>query len=276
MKNEITTTTQLDTNALANLILKGDLKALSPEQKVQYYNSVCDRVGLDPVARPFAYMTLSGREVLYCDKGGAEQLRKLHKVSLKITDRQKIEDVYVVTCEATMPDGRCDASTGAVAIAGLKGDAMANALMKTETKAKRRATLSILGLGMLDESELETIPQSARAEIKAPQPVITARPPETRNSHPDPIVAGALNAFSQAVESAPEGYTADLGGDLSSYVIQVGKKYRGQTLGEIEPAELESFLEWLRAKDGESRLSGPMLETMDAISNYLFDLKARG
>jgi len=30
--------------------------------------------------------------------------------------------------------------------------------MKCETKAKRRATLSICGLGMLDESELETIP----------------------------------------------------------------------------------------------------------------------
>ena len=261
MKNEVTTTTQLDTNALANLILKGDLKALSPEQKIQYYNSMCQRVGLDPVARPFAITNLNGKEVLYCDKGGAEQLRKLHKVSLKITDRQKIEDVYVVTCEAVMPDGRCDASTGAVAIAGLKGDAMANALMKAETKSKRRATLSILGLGMLDESELETIPQSAKAEIKAP----------LRVQAPKPIVEDQV-----PLESPIEAIPAELGGDLSGYVIQVGKKYRGQSLGEIEPAELESFLEWLRAKDGESRLSGPMLETMEAISSYLFDLKARG
>jgi hypothetical protein len=258
MNNEIQT---LDTSAIASLILKGDLKALSPEQKVQYYNAVCDRVGLDPVARPFAYMNLSGKEVLYCDKGGAEQLRKLHKVSLKITDRQKIEEVYVVTCEATMPDGRCDASTGAVAIAGLKGDSMANALMKAETKSKRRATLSILGLGMLDESELETIPQAARMEIKPP----------VRVQAPKPV------SIEQApVESAPEAISADPNSDLSGYVIQVGKKYRGQRLGEIEPVELESFLEWLRAKDGESRLSGPMLETMEAISNYLFDLKARG
>jgi hypothetical protein len=41
----------------------------------------------------------------------------------------------------------------------LKGDALANALMKAETKAKRRVTLSIAGLGWLDETELETIPQ---------------------------------------------------------------------------------------------------------------------
>jgi hypothetical protein len=41
---------------------------------------------------------------------------------------------------------------------------LANALMKAETKAKRRVTLSIAGLGWLDETELETIPQ-ARATI---------------------------------------------------------------------------------------------------------------
>lgn len=34
-------------------------------------------------------------------------------------------------------------------------EALANALMKAETKAKRRVTLSIAGLGLLDESELE-------------------------------------------------------------------------------------------------------------------------
>ena len=36
-------------------------------------------------------------------------------------------------------------------------NALANAIMKAETKAKRRVTLSICGLGMLDETELETI-----------------------------------------------------------------------------------------------------------------------
>lgn len=34
---------------------------------------------------------------------------------------------------------------------------MANALMKAETKAKRRVTLSICGLGLLDESEIDTM-----------------------------------------------------------------------------------------------------------------------
>jgi hypothetical protein len=42
----------------------------------------------------------------------------------------------------------------AVAVKGLIGEALANAYMKSETKAKRRVTLSIMGLGLLDESEI--------------------------------------------------------------------------------------------------------------------------
>jgi hypothetical protein len=44
-----------------------------------------------------------------------------------------------------------------VSLANLKGDNLANALMKAETKAKRRVTLSIVWLGWLDETEVETV-----------------------------------------------------------------------------------------------------------------------
>jgi hypothetical protein len=64
------------------------------------------------------------------------------------------------TVRAKDRQGREDESTGAVTVGDLKGDALVNALMKAETKAKRRVTLSIAGLGWLDETELETIPQS--------------------------------------------------------------------------------------------------------------------
>src|SRR6202020_1247291 len=37
------------------------------------------------------------------------------------------------------------------------------AVMKAETKSKRRVTLSICGLGILDETEIETIPESKPA-----------------------------------------------------------------------------------------------------------------
>jgi hypothetical protein len=65
--------------------------------------------------------------------------------------------VFVVTAKAQNRDGRTDVATGAVATGQLRGDALGNALMKAETKAKRRVTLSICGLGILDESEVEGI-----------------------------------------------------------------------------------------------------------------------
>jgi hypothetical protein len=63
-----------------------------------------------------------------------------------------------VTVRATMPDGRQDEDDGAAPIGTLKGEALANAMMKATTKAKNRATLSICGLAMLDVSELESLP----------------------------------------------------------------------------------------------------------------------
>ena len=72
--------------------------------------------------------------------------------------REVIEDCYVCTARASFPDGRHDESIGAVPIAGLKGEARSNAMMKCETKAKRRVTLSLVGLSTLDESEVESIP----------------------------------------------------------------------------------------------------------------------
>jgi hypothetical protein len=132
-------------------------------------------MGLDPFTKPFDILRLNGKEVLYCTRSGTQQLNKLHKVSHTITSRDTNADagVYIVTSKASLPDGRCTESIGAVNIAGLKGEAYANAIMKAETKAKRRATLDLLGLGVLDESEAETIPN---ASVGALQTMVEALP----------------------------------------------------------------------------------------------------
>ena len=86
-----------------------------------------------------------------------------------ITSRDTNVDagVYIVTSKASLPDGRCTESLGAVNIQGLKGEAYANAIMKAETKAKRRATLDLLGLGVLDESEADSIPNASKVAMSA-------------------------------------------------------------------------------------------------------------
>jgi len=150
---------------LANIVLNGDLSKLHPDEKVEYYNRFCDALGLNPLTRPFQYIKLSGREVLYATKDATEQLRRLRGVSVTDLKREVINEVCIVTAQGQDKTGRVDTSTGAVNIKGLSGDTLANALMKTETKAKRRLTLSICGLGILDETELETIPDAKPVKV---------------------------------------------------------------------------------------------------------------
>ena len=78
-------------------------------------------------------------------------------------------DRYVVTAQASVNDGRRTESIGAAPIHQLQGEALCNAMMKAETKAKRRATLDLLGLGMMDETELSAEPHKAALNIITPQ-----------------------------------------------------------------------------------------------------------
>lgn len=143
---------------MEKVVVGGDLSKLSAAERMAYFKQTCESLGLNPLTRPFQYISLSGKLTLYATKDCTEQLRKTHGVSLRIVGRDVMDDVYVVTAEATDKTGRVDCATGAVAVANLKGEAKANAFMKAETKAKRRVTLSICGLGMLDESEVDSIP----------------------------------------------------------------------------------------------------------------------
>lgn len=148
----------IDESILESIILKGDISGLNTKQKIQYYKMYCERLGLDPATQPFKILNLKGKEVLYCDRSGVQQLSNKEKVSHEIKDRENINnEIYNVYARASLPDGRFTESIGSVSIAGLKGNDLANALMKAETKAKRRATLDLLGLGILDETEIETI-----------------------------------------------------------------------------------------------------------------------
>lgn len=161
-------TTKAENSIIEKVIIEGDLSQLSPGERLNYYRSVCDSLGLNPLTKPFDYIRLNNRLVLYAKRDATDQLRKIHGVSVSITSRERIEDVYVVSAKATTKDGREDESIGAVNILNLKGDSLANALMKAETKAKRRVTLSIVGLGWLDETEIETIPDARPVVVDVP------------------------------------------------------------------------------------------------------------
>ena len=143
---------------MESVLIGGDLSKLTPEQRTSYYLKVCDSVRLNHLTKPFEYITLNGKLVLYAKRDATDQLRSIHDVSVEDITSTEREGVFIVTAKVRNREGRTDVSTGAVNIAGLKGNDLANALMKAETKAKRRATLSICGLGfVMDETELETV-----------------------------------------------------------------------------------------------------------------------
>lgn len=161
--NQTLATTQADT--IESVMLEGDLSKLNAAQKLSYYMKVCESLSLNPYTKPFDYLRLNGREILYARKDATDQLRKLNRVSIVRLEREQIGDLLVVTASALAADGRRDSAIGAVPTKGLTGEALANALMKAETKAKRRVTLSICGLGMTDDSEVDSIPGAQRVEI---------------------------------------------------------------------------------------------------------------
>lgn len=156
---------KIDPAIISNLVLQGDISKMSQEQRTTYYKQFCDSLGLNPLTQPFKIIKFQNKETLYATKDCTEQLRKIYRVSITELTSATINGVHVVTAKAQDGSGRTDAATGAVTIEGLKGDQLANALMKAETKAKRRVTLSICGLGMLDESEIETIPNAVTQEL---------------------------------------------------------------------------------------------------------------
>lgn len=164
---------------MERVIAVGDLKDLQPMERAQYYVRVCESVGLNPLTKPFAYITLNGKLTLYALRDATDQLRAGKNVSIRILSRDLDADgVYTVTARATMADGRQDESTGCVHIAGLKGESLANAKMKAETKAKRRVTLSICGLGWLDESEAGDVKGAQFVDV-TPDGEIVSKPAST-------------------------------------------------------------------------------------------------
>jgi hypothetical protein len=166
---------------------EGDLAALTPSQRAALYKGVCERLGLDPMTYPLQYLWVRApgggeRLILYLNKDGAAQLRKLHKVSTRLVDHRYIPEAgaYVAVVEASTPDGRVEVETGAVSIRGAGPNDVANALMHAITKAKRRATIAIVGVGFLDETEALSIPDARPARVDVETGEVLESPPPTR------------------------------------------------------------------------------------------------
>ena len=149
---------------VSSIVLRGDLSGLTETQLTRYYASLCESLSLDVRYKPFDLILFNGKKVLYANRACTDMLAERHGITREVIDGPRfveLDKTKAIICIArvTSPSGRQETATAVVPATD-----PINGMMKCETKAKRRATLAILGLGLLDHTELETIPG-----IKLPQ-----------------------------------------------------------------------------------------------------------
>lgn len=194
----------------------GDMSKMPPEVRVRYYLAVCQSAGLNPLTRPFTPMKdQSGQVILYANKDCAEQLRAKHRVSVRTLSREKEDGLYIVTVEGRLPNGRSEEAQGIVEISSLKGQALANAMMKANTKAVRRVTLALCGLGfpLADEGDGHPVAMNWQTgEMREPMRPIPRMDTMTLTQHIEDASAddgtAALRAEIDAILTA-QGVTDD-------------------------------------------------------------------
>jgi hypothetical protein len=190
--------------AIELALCNGDLKGLSPAERWDVYVMRCEAAGLDPRSQPFRYIVIDGVLQLYATKGATDQLVGIHGLTVKILRRgfEKDTGCYTADAQVIFPSGRSNEDVGVVFIPeSHAGKLLANAIMTAVTKAKRRTVLSACGLGMLDETEVDSIPDAQRVNSDG-IPLAIEPPIGTRqailhdaNSEPKSAVVSECKAF---------------------------------------------------------------------------------
>jgi len=190
----IPTTTPADAAPAVSVIPKkkrdealatGNYAHYTMEERAAHITKVCRDLNLNEDTNPLVFIKLpDGRVIPYATRACADQLRKSHNITLEIVSRDVKDDVLTIHVKARMPDGRSDEDLGTVWFGpDVKGVTRANKELHAVTKAKRRVTLSICGLGWLDETEVEDIP-GAKPITPDAKPAPAPEPPPANGNAP--------------------------------------------------------------------------------------------
>lgn len=132
-----------------------DTRALSQAEREATLAALSKALGLNPLTAPVRFLPMQGGEVLYVTRHATDQIAARLRINRETVVGPEVRDmggVKLVFCQvrASAPDGRSEMAT-----ATLPWKDPLNDLMKAETKAKRRAVLSLVGLGLLTEDDAE-------------------------------------------------------------------------------------------------------------------------
>lgn len=262
MKNQLVT--QPSIGAIEKILIQGDLAPMSDAQRLTYVKSLCKALGISILFRPFDFIKFDGKIQLYANRACTDQLRKKHKISIKVVKREFDDGLYIVTTQAELPSRRTDEAIGAINVKGLQGIAKANALMKGETKSKRRVTLSIMGLGMLDETEIQdAMEKEAKIAREVAIEETAAKLEETTTGRPEFETAREVQSVDTPApkEPKPPEDTAH-----SEYRVKSIKAAKGKTLKQIPLSKLVS---WLKSFDELKKEGKPLSKDVELDAFYI-------
>ncbi len=134
-----------------------DTRGMSQGEREAALAGLAKALGLNPLTNPVRFIALQGGEALYVTRQGTDQIAARLRINRETIVGPEVRDIggqKLVFCQVRArepgPDGRSDVATATIPLREPHND-----LMKCETKAKRRATLSLVGLGLLTEDDAE-------------------------------------------------------------------------------------------------------------------------
>ena len=143
-------------STMVHVVGSGDLAGLSPGQKVEYYNAVCLSTGLNPLTKPFDFISFKGKVVLYPNRNCVDQLVSMQELSVDYSNvHEDLERKLVIQWATVSSPGRSLKDMAVLStqeadkqgkLHDLTGQDYGNLLMKLLTKCRRRAVLAFSGL----------------------------------------------------------------------------------------------------------------------------------
>lgn len=159
-----------DIETMHALMTAGDLSGLTKEQQAIAYLEACRDLGLNWRTKPFIIAKVgNGPATLYPTVEGIEQLAAIHHVDTHVDGETMLEGIYSVRVRAVLPNGRGATKTGKMFVKGMNGQALANAMMKAESKAYRRAVRAVVSLNSYRPTD-----PTAKPIFEPPEPAIVA------------------------------------------------------------------------------------------------------
>jgi hypothetical protein len=186
------------------LVIQHDLSKLTPEEVAKYLADVSVFIGLDPGLNGLDTIWMKNENgpgqslVVYARRGTAEILRNILRIEVQSLTNQMINGSIVFTAAGRKPDdngvvgGRNEIATGSKYITGLVGKALDDAIMTASTRALRRLTMQFTSLGILDESEVQSLvgdtSNPAAGATLANGPMVIPAPTATPNNAPGRVI----------------------------------------------------------------------------------------